>query len=136
MSENFIQYTFPCKECIVQSICKDGEQAIENIKHGLIDRPSLAVPRFKDPDKSYHKGLIECWANIGIQIINGMMKSEDSNGKEVHNNIPYRYVCAIQQMTNIMGYMVNSTSWEKGETFEFDRTELARRLKHVKGWLS
>jgi len=142
MSEEFIQYIFPCAECLVQAACQDHKylgiiKDREKIKtkHIRKDRPSLAVPIFDPNVKSYHKGLMECWANMGAGMMNKVSKEEDPVKHQKADNLPMPYVHILQAMAQIMCHMVNSTSWEEGELHEFDRVEIKQRLSKLKGWL-
>jgi len=142
MSEEFIQYMFPCFECLVQAACRDYDRLKivkdrKKIKIGNIrsDRPSLAVPVFDPNVKSYHKGVMECWANMGASLMDKVSKEEDPIKHQKVDNLPMSYVHVLQAMAQIMCHMVNSTSWREGELFEFDQVEIKRRLSKLKGWL-
>jgi len=133
MSEEFIQYRFPCKTCLVQAACQD----LDRIKSRELNenRPSLALPIFKD--KSYHKGLLECILNLLKQIMDkvsrdGGLKDFD---KQDADKLPMAYVHLLIDTSAILCHMVNSTSWREGELFEFDRIELKRRLTQLERWL-
>jgi len=140
MSEKFIQYMFPCDECLVQAACQDHDRLRilknrDKIKPEYIrsDRPSLAVPVFRG--KSYHKGLIECWANMGQSMMGKVSKEEEPVKHQKKDNLPMAYVHILHAMAQIMCHMVNSTSWEEGELFEFDQVEIKKRLTQLKGWI-
>lgn len=142
MSEEFIQYMFPCAECLVQAACEDynmlrilDDKKKINVRDIRNNRPSLAVPIFDQTKKSYHKGFMECWANIGASLMNKVDKTEDPVKHQKVDNLPMSYVHVLQAMTQIMCHMVNSTSWEEGELYEFDRIEIKRRLSKLKGWI-
>jgi len=133
MSEEFIEYMFPCNECLVQAACKDNAK----IKNTDINRhrPSLALPIFKD--KSYHKGLLECMMNLQKRIMDKVSRDEGTEDfdKQDIDKIPMKYVHLLIDMSAILCHMVNSTSWREGELFEFDRIELKRRLTRLERWL-
>ena len=133
MSEEFIQYRFPCGECLVQAACKDRKRVRKEVKNVRNDVASLGVPRFKD--KSYHKGLLECLMNIQKDIINKVSRNEGTDNIQVPDQLPMQYVHLMISMADILCHMINSTSWREGELFEFDRAEIKRRLSHLKGWL-
>ncbi len=136
MSEEFIQYHFPCGECLVQAACKDHKRIREEVKKIMNDVPSLGVPKF-EKDKSYHKGLLECLMNIQQQILNQVSRSEnpDNNEQQVVDKLPMKYVHIMISMADILCHMVNTTSWREGELFDFDRVEIKKRLTQLKGWL-
>ena len=134
MSKQFIQFIFPCKECLVRAACKEKPDNVE-VKTDLFndrDNPRcLAVPKLP-LDVTYHKGLLECWATLGAQIVNSTQKSEDPKTKsEQHNNIPMQYVALMGKISYLLGWMVNSTSWDLGELQEFDRFEIDLRIKNL-----
>ncbi len=135
MSEEFIQYIFPCNTCLVQAACQDRKRARESVKDLMHNVPSLGVPKFDN--KSYHKGLIECIVNIQKQIIDRVDKTEDLDdfNKQTKDNLPMKYIHVMISMSNILCHMVNSTSWREGELFDFDRIEIKKRLSQLKGWL-
>jgi len=131
MSSDFVEFIFPCKDCIVTAACKNKPEN-EAIKHLYDSNPRcLAVPVLP-PDVTYMKVLIECWVNIGTRILNNMSKSEDPKTcRETNNNIPMQYVMMMGQMANLLQWMVNSTSWEKGILHDFDAREIRLKSKHV-----
>jgi hypothetical protein len=135
MSEEFIQYRFPCSECLVQAACKDYDGNRKQLKDIREERPSLAVPIFDQTKKSYHKGLMECWANMGASLMGKVSKTEDPLKHQKVDNLPMSYVHVLWAMAQIMCHIVNTTSWRKGELYEFDRIEIKSRLSKLKGWL-
>ena len=133
MSEEFIQYHFPCSVCLVQAACKDRKRVGEQVKEIMTGVPSLGVPRFKD--KSYHKGFLECLMNIQKQIMDRVSRTEGPDNKQERDQLPMQYVHIMISMTDILCHMINSTSWREGELFDFDRVEIKKRLSRLKGWL-
>lgn len=132
MSSEFIQFQFPCTDCIVRAACKEKPKD-ERLKHLLIRQntiPCLALPRIFPELKPYQKGLVECWANIGVDILCRMHKTEDpKTSTEINNNIPMQYLILMGQMSYILQWIINSTSWEEGSLKQFDRDEINRKLK-------
>ena len=134
MSEKFHQFDFPCKGCIVAAICKEKP---DNAKDLILEYEDpvlcLTIPKCPSDVKTYHKMLLECWANMGPGILNNVQKQSSVNyKKEIHNNIPRDYLYLMGFMAGILSHMVNTTSWDIGETQEFDRAEINRRLKLLK----
>ena len=125
MSDEFIQFNFPCTDCIVRAACKNKPNKKDLYRGGSI--PCLALPNVKD--KSYHKMLIECWANLGCSILNHVSKLELPIGVNKDNQVPASYIRAMHQMTKAIGYMVNSTSWREGQLLPFDKMEIDEKLK-------
>ncbi len=130
MSQDFVQFTFPCKDCLVRAACTEKPEN-EAIKHLFYDnRPRcLAVPKFP-PDITYQKGLLECWTNLGVDIINSLRKSEDPKTQtEKHNKIPMQYVTLMSHMLYLLQWISNSTSWGLGELKDFDQHEIKLKIK-------
>jgi len=134
MSTEFIQFIFPCKDCIVRASCKEkpDHEGKLSVLFNDSGRPRcLAVPKLSQ-DVAYHKGVLECWANIGAQLINSMQKSEDPKTlSETHNKIPMQYVALMGKISYILAYIVNTTSWRVGELQEFDQFEIKQRIKNL-----
>lgn len=126
MSDEFIQFDFPCSDCIIRAACKYKPTAKDDL-YGRAGLPCLALPFVKE--KSYHKMLIECWANLGFDLLNHVSKLEFPIGVNKDNQVPSSYIRAMQQMTKAIGYMVNSASWREGELFPFDKLEIDKKLK-------
>jgi len=95
----------------------------------------LVVPIFGSKVKSYHKGLIECWTNMGQSMMEKVDKTEVPGKHQKVDNLPIVYVHILCAMAQIMCHMVNSTSWEEGTLHEFDRIEIKARLSKMKGWI-
>jgi len=137
MSEEFIQYRFPCNTCLVQAACRDRDRM--SIKDTKINHEisSLGVPLFKDKDKSWHKGLLECMLNLQKQIMDKVSRTEGKEdfNKQETDRLPMQYIYLMIDMSQILCHMANSTSWREGELFEFDRIEIKRRLTRLTRWL-
>jgi len=131
MSQEFVQFTFPCSDCIVRAACKDQERLTVKDLYNTKSAKCLTIPKLED-DKSYHKVLMECMANLFKDIMGSVQKDEDPIGVNKENKLPYRYVTLFYQMACAMQYMVNSTSWKIGELKDFDRDEINRKLKLAK----
>jgi len=134
MSKEFIQFIFPCKECLVRAACKEKPDNVAEKKVLFNDNSNprcLAVPKLP-LDVTYHKGILECWAVLGSQLMSALQKSEDpKTQKETHNNIPMQYVHLMGKMSYLLCWIVNSTSWDLGELQEFDRFEIDLRIKNL-----
>lgn len=133
MSDEFIQFNFPCSDCIVRAACKNKPTEKGDLYIGY-DNPCLALPNLKD--KSYHKMLIECWANLGHDLLNTVKKSEEPEGINKDNKVPSTYIRAMHQMTSIIQYMVNSTSWREGALYPFDKIDINEKLKSINKLIS
>jgi len=133
MSEDFIQFTFPCKDCVVAAICKEKPKNAKELilEHGHAVR-CLTIPKFDDPLKSYHKGLLECWANIGHDILYTLEKQTSENLKtEKRNKIPRDFLYFMTHVSDILQWMVNSYSWKSGRSEDFDIKEINMKLKSL-----
>lgn len=133
MSAKFYQFNFPCKDCVITAICKEKP---DNAKDIILEYQNpvacLTIPKCPDL-KTYHKMLLECWANQGPSILNKVQKQSSLDFKtEIHNNIPRDYLYLMGYMAGILAHMVNTTSWDIGRTQKFDHYEINRRLKLLK----
>lgn len=131
MSEEFITFNFPCRECIVRATCKTipTEKPIRD----LFDQGSvrcLAMPLIDTEDMTYTKVLIECWANFGHKIICQMSKTEDPRtSMETNNQVPMQLVSMLGHLVGLAQWIVNSTSWREGTLQDFDRREINLKSK-------
>jgi len=126
MSDKFIQFRFPCTDCLVRAACKNKPTEKDDLYIGN-GKTCLTLPKLNH--KSYHKMLIECWANFGFDLLDNVQKREEPAGVNKDNNIPSGYVRAMHQMASTLQYMVNSTSWSEGKLFPFDKYEINEKLK-------
>jgi hypothetical protein len=61
-----------------------------------------------------------------------MQKTEDPQTcSETNNKIPMQYVMLMGQMSYLLQWMINSTSWERGELQDFDRQEIRLKCKSI-----
>ena len=84
MSAEFIQFIFPCKECLVRAACKEKPDNVAEKKvlfNDNSDPRCLAVPKLP-LDVTYHKGVLECWAVLGSELMSALQKSEDPKLKK------------------------------------------------------
>ena len=73
-SRTFKQVTVPCKDCLVVAACEDKKREgnqLDNIFEFM-----MVMERWDEKEKCYRKGLIECWANMGWQILSSMRDDE------------------------------------------------------------
>lgn len=134
LSNEFYQFNFPCKSCVISAVCKEKP---DNAKEIILEYPDpvvcLTFPKTDLSKKTYHKMLVECWANLGPKILNNVTKQSSVDyKKEINNNIPRDYLYLMGYMAGILAHMVNTTSWDIGETEPFDHDEINRRLKNLK----
>lgn len=127
-SEKFYQLPFPCKSCLVQACCMRGETLS---RLHFENSTTLAVP--KVDGKSYHKALIECWANLGFDIFIGTDYIKSFSGNVVlKHNIPVKIFSLMKDLSYLVQYMVNSTSWRNGKLEDFDIKEINEKLEVLK----
>ena len=136
MSSEFIQFDFPCIDCLVKSCCGDKPniKSEEIYGHNLHRGAAcLAIPE-ADGDTSYQKALLECWVNFGNSIMEALPKDEFPNGSgiEKNNNLPIPYIRLLQSIVPILQWIVNSTSWEEGKLFDFDKYEVNKVIEKLK----
>lgn len=128
MSKEFVEFTFPCTACLVQAACQEKPTEKADLYDSSKNCRCLTLPTL-EKGMTYHKMMIECYSNFGPQLMNHIQKSYSPSGVETHNNIPVGYVQMMVQMTAIMQYMVNSTSWAEGDLKPFDKHEINLKLK-------
>ncbi len=129
MSKEFVQFTFPCSTCLVQAACKDKPVKKEDLYDAVKSCKCLTLPAFDPTSMTYHKMMMECYSNFGPDLMNHVQKSYSPSGVETHNSIPVRFMQIMIQMTAVMQYMVNSTSWREGDLKAFDKHEINLKLK-------
>lgn len=128
MSEKFRFFVMPCKECIVQAICKDKDQ----IDTKEVSKRYIAIPKWDRSKKSHHKGLLECWANLGWDIISaaiGKVKTAPPN------TISITYINYLIELSGLIQWIVNSKSWEDGEEHSFDINEIRYKAEQSMKWI-
>lgn len=128
MSKEFVEFNFPCIECLVRAACQDKPIIIKDLADSANPR-CIAMPNVNHNDKeSYTKAFLECWANIGWRAIQ-RVKSEDAE------RIPPKYIDFLIDNIGLLQWIINSQSWEDGEMHDFDLYEAKRKLEKAKGWL-
>jgi len=129
MSERFAQVVVPCNDCIVKSMCSDRERTEERTKmwNGL-----LGIPKVDETKKMYHKSLIECWANMGWDIVSHMSHIQTEGIPKEAQSVFMNY---LVEMCNTLQWLVNSKSWRDGEEHSFDSMELMHKTRQSVGWI-
>jgi hypothetical protein len=127
-SEKFIQLNFPCGDCLVSPACQTKPLGV---KAKELYPMVLSMKKWDESKKIYRKGLIECWVNMGVSIIQNM---RDSEFKEIPEHARPEFIDSLIEITALLEYMIHCTSWQKGQKFDFDISELQRRLDLAKGW--
>ena len=133
MSEEFLQFVMPCETCIVQAICVDKVKMKDKKIHKSM-KSCLALPDWDEHKKGYIKGLFECLINISWDVIVNHANKEKSKEKPI--GMPPQYVDMLIDIIATLQWMINSTSWEEGELYNFDATEIKSKLKNVTRWLT
>ena len=127
MSDEFIEMHFPCDTCLVQATCI--HQRMEKYKDKKFERISvLGIPKIDG--KTYHKGLFECWANLGHRLYCNMDKIDDQGTIRKHN-IPTPLAFLVGELGGLAQWISNSTSWQKGKLQDFDRDEIKQKLRFI-----
>lgn len=145
MSHNFIHWTPKCTNCLVKACCRDYRSLKErNEQMSFQEFPprSLSMPKVEDGNYtegrgSYSKALIECIANLLFDAVNALRKMEHPTKEvETENNISWVYLRILMQLSSLLQWVVNSTSWrEGGEIHYFDKIEVKKMLKNLAGIL-
>lgn len=129
MSEKFLQVMIPCKDCLVRAACQDKRKT--SLREDKIHNFMLVMEIWDTHEKCYKKGLMECWANMGWEIFSHL-KSDDFTGMK--ESAP-EFLDLLVELTGLIQWIIHSTSWEKGEKFEFDKFEIRSKLEKAKGWI-
>jgi hypothetical protein len=127
MSKEFIQFNFPCVDCLVRPACEDKPKKMIEIFDKQNPR-LLAMPNMKDVN-DYLKVFIECWANIGFDALDKIRNAQSMNG------IPEKYGNFLIENINLLQWIVNSTSWRESEIFDFDIYEVRHKLRVMRRWI-
>jgi hypothetical protein len=124
MSQDFIQFGFPCIDCLVSAACQDKKH-VE--RKDFLDRAGgircLALPEYDKQTSSHQKSLLECVANIIWDCACSL--NEDRGMK-----IPEQYRHFLMEYLGIFQYIINTTSWNTNinPVADFDRLEIKSRL--------
>lgn len=131
-SEKFEQINIPCKDCLVQAMC-DDKKAIENITKGydLFDF-MLALRKWDESKKVYRKGLIEAWANLGWKIFENI---RTDSFRDLPPEVSPVYLDALMELAGVIQWIINSTSWRKGQKFDFDIVQIEHKIDMAKRWV-
>jgi len=133
MSEEFIQGRIYFEEIgndgkiINGRLCIDGD--IEKLPKDVVR--CIIVPI---NDKDFKQSLVECWCNLGKQIVDGLSMAErknENNDWMTKDGILKDLATRLRKLTTTLQYLVNSTSWQDQRIYEFDRDEINKRLEDV-----
>lgn len=141
MSLEFLQFRMPCSECIIQAICKDKHH--KSVELSKLTHLCLALPDWDPEKKMYVKGLAECWANLGFDIVKALRRAKLDNRRiemgEVDISklaiVPNQYIDFLIELAHTIQWIVNSTSWRVGELNGFDSFEVKDKMKNISSWL-
>jgi len=124
-SERFIQLSIPCKECLVSPICKDKIKIDDQIKKHNLYYFMLGLGKWDQSEKSYKKGLIEAWANMGWSIF-ATFRSSDYGKKTC-----FEFIHILIELSSIAQWIIHSTSWRDGKQHDFDKIEIENKIKDL-----
>jgi hypothetical protein len=133
MSDNFLDFQFPCKDCLVRAVCEEKPEIKDDDKKKLYERDRthcLTIP-YISKEKHYHKMLIECWANMGKSLFDQVSNVEHPHKMNSDLKVPIWYIFKLRDIANLAQWIVNSTSWEKGDLKKFDQDEVNRKAKGI-----
>lgn len=126
MSHEFIEFFFPCAECLVTAACRMKPDSVK-VKDISPRQICLSLPH--GHEMTHHKCAIECLINLLHRMICSMSKMEDpKTGRDTSNNIPMQYVLMMGRMIDLLQWMINSVSWDEGILQEFDKIEIKNKL--------
>ena len=127
MSQEFVQFGFPCTDCLVAAACRDKE----NVRNkDLLDHSGgggircLALPTYDKETSSHSKSLLECVANV---IWNTACELNQDRGMK----IPTGYRHFLIAYLGIFQYVINTTSWDHNleQIADFDKFEIRNKIK-------
>ena len=131
----FIEFTFPCTDCLVAAACRDKKTIRNKDLHDSNGGRSqtircLALPIFNDKTSSYQKNILECIAELAWRVACHLNEDRGMNIPEQYRNFLIEYL-------GIFEYITNTTSWRKplDEVAPFDKDEIKRKLNTAKTWL-
>jgi hypothetical protein len=131
MSYSFVQASYNKEETDVES---KYETYTFHVKKDVINSSGmiLAIPK---PEKGacYNKIIVECCTNILQQCANSLSKSVTNiGGRKTEHGIDIEMRHQIAEASNVLQWIVNSTSWETGEYEDFDKFEIQQKLDMIK----
>jgi hypothetical protein len=125
MSQDFIQFGFPCIDCLVSAACQDKKHVD---RKDFLDRTGgircLALPEYDKQTSSHQKSLLECVANVIWDTACSLNEDRDMK-------IPEQYRHFLMEYLGIFQYIINTTSWNSNinPVADFDKFEIKRRLE-------
>ena len=124
-SERFVNGHIPCEDCLVRPTCNDFKHLPQNIQ---FDGRALYLQKWDLNKKDYYKGVMECWANIGHDIMCRAHCSINNDPSKMNERLFHFLI----EITGMLQWIINSTSWEKSTLYEFDLDEIKRMLNMCK----
>ena len=131
-SRKFQQINVPCVTCLVAASCQDKEIVEDRLGKDEFFSFLLGLRKWDESKKVYRKGLIEAWANLGWDLFSNMHTTEF---KEIPRHAAPEFLDLLIELSGLIQWVVNSTSWQKGEKFDFDKREIESKLKKALGWI-
>jgi hypothetical protein len=131
-SVEFTQINIPCKDCLVQAACKDKDTIHDKLKHHDLFNFLLALRRWDESKKVYRKGLLEAWANLGWKILENT-RTDEFRG--LPPEVSPVYLDLLIELSALIQWIINSSSWREGKKFDFDIREIKDRLHKTKFWV-
>ena len=132
MSE-FIEFVFPCTDCLVTAACKDRKRVSNK---DLLDRTNvircLALPEYDRKISSHTKMLLECLSQMSWRV-GQKLNDEKGDSPLTTKKIPVAYRHFLIEYLSIFEWITNSTSWRENfnEIADFDKFEIRQKLKTV-----
>lgn len=126
-TENFEVVPFPCTECLVQAACTDKPKTSKDI-YSIC----LLIPKWDESCKIYRKGLIECWVNMGLTIL---QNQRDFTHEGMPQESSPTFNEALFEIVQLLQYIINSTSWRMGERYDFDIEEMQTQVRKISHWI-
>jgi len=121
----------------VSIVMGQKEASVKSIGDGLTRGMLLGIP---STERGYMKIGVECTVNL----LQGFAENLDKNvstetyfekpNKQISKmDIPMEFQHQFMELSNLMQYMVNCTSWKGKEYYSFDAIEIRNKLKNLLG---
>jgi len=131
-SVKFRQINIPCATCLVAASCQDKARTYKELDRFPLFDFLLGLQKWDETKKVYRKGLIEAWANLGWDIFSNMRTTEF---KELPQEIAPQFLDLLIELSGLIQWVINSTSWRCGEKQVFDISEIKSKIEKAKGWI-
>lgn len=83
-------------------------------------------------EENRSKELLEACINLVVKVAQSTsLETPKFDSRETRDNIDSEMLIQIRNLSQIMGYLINSTSWRRGTYELFDEMDIKSKLKHI-----